>query len=625
MPRRSLVAVCTLVGLVASALTVSAEAGPAPVRLQAHSLAAVQDAQARALVAAGMSPAVVAAAWHAAGRAVPTPTASVSSRRAIDAFQTGSLLLPAGDMNGDGVDEVLDTRYHSEGDRGGRLVLFCRNGATGAVRWRKVFGPDPDHVYLPGGQLLGPKGLPGVVIADIGGATAGQTTTVTLRLVALDETGVKFWSHRESGTIDASTGAETGLPFPIGLGRFQGKAEDWLIARLDSPGGDNAPVSLTPLLVRGADGTVDHVGGKVTSPAGSPGISAVPDLSGDGLADAVLVVPGSGDGTGVFARRGVDGSPIWTSTTLTLNPGASATPVGNVHPSPDGSPDVDDVAINTGAPSGGGLGLPLPLPDPTAPGDHGQVALLDGASGTQVWANDGDYAYPVLQAGKPLKPAVGVVTSDVTSDDTTTTETATLVSYDDAGKQITSTRWKAQTQTDSSGDNAALAIVLPIGDFDADGSEDGFVLVDVTSGKNIASFQTLFHGADGSKVKSGRTDPLGGSTTGHGDDLVLVKTHHGLTVSVHRGADNTELFTTEVHHTRGVRLGTALGAPLHDTSSCADVLVAADGARHANVALLTAKGRVQWIVRFDPRTKDAGTVFRPDTVPRIPTCGGPQA
>lgn len=624
MPRRSLIAAGTLVGLVGSALTVSAQAGSAPVRAgEVRSLAAVQDAQARALVAAGMSPQAVAAAWHAAGRAAPTPTASVSSQQAIDAFGTGSLLLPAGDMNGDGVDEVLDTRYHSEGSRGERLVLFCRNGATGKARWRKVIGPEPDHVYFPGGQLLGPKGLPGVVIVDIGGETSGQSTTVSLRLLALDESGVKFWSHRESGTIDASTGAEKGLPFPIGLATFQNKAEDWLISRLDSPGGDNAPVTLTPVRVRGSDGTIAHVGAKVTSPSGSPGIAAVPDLSGDGLADVVLVVPGTGDGTGVFARRGADGSEIWTNTSLTLNPGASATPVGNVHASPDGSPDVDDVAINTGPPSGGGLGLPLPLPDPTAPGDHGQVALLDGASGTQVWANDGDYAYPVLQAGKPLKPSVGVVTTDVTSDDTTTTTTATLVTYDDAGKQIYSTSWKAETKTDASGDSAGLAIVLPIGDFDGDGSTDGFVLVDVTSGDNIASFQTLFHGADGSPVKSGHADPLGGSTTGHGDDLVVVKAHRGLTVSVHKGADNTELFTTAVHHTRGVRVGTALGAPLHDTSSCADVLVAGDGVRHAAVALLTAKGKVQWVVRFDPRTKDAGRVFRPDTAPRIPTCGGP--
>ena len=620
MPRRSLIAAGTLVALTASALTVSAQAGSSPAASRAPSLTAIQDMQARALVAAGMSPAVVTAAWRAAGRAAPTPTASVSSSAAIDAFGTGSLLLPAGDMNGDGIDEVLDTRYHAEGSRGERLVLFCRNGATGAVRWRKVLGPDPDHVYLPGAQLLGPKALPGVVIADIGGASAGQSTTVSLRLLALDDTGVKFWSHSESGTIDASTGAENHLPFPIGVDTFQTKAEDWLIARMDSPGGDNAPVTLTPVRVRGTDGTVAHVGAAVASPDGSPGIADVPDLSGDGLADVVLVVPGSGDGTGVFARHGVDGTPIWTNTSLTLNPGASATPVGDVHASPDGSPVVDDVAINTGTPSGGGLGLPLPLPDPTAPGDHGQVALLDGASGTQVWANDGDYAYPVLQAGKPLKPAVGVVTTDITSDDTTTTATATLVTYDDAGKQIYSTSWKASTKTDSSGDNSALALVLPIGDFDADGSTDGFVLVDVTSGDNIASFQTLFHGADGTPVKSGRTDPLGGSTTGHGDDLVLVRTHHGLIVSVHKGADNSELFRTKLHHTRGVQVGTALGVPLHDTSSCADVLVAGDGSHHSAVGLLTAKGKVQWVVRFDPRTKDPGTVFRPDTAPGIPAC-----
>ena len=620
MPRRSLTAACTLAALAASALTVGAQAGATPVASHVRS-ESLEALQARALVAAGVSPAVVNAAWTAAGRAAPTPTASVSSDAAISAFGTGSLLLPADDMNGDGVDEVLDTRYHAEGSAGERLVLFCRDGATGAVRWRKVLGPEPDHVYLPGPQLLGPKALPGVVIADIGSVTSGQSTTVSLRLLALDDSGAKFWSHRESGTVDSTTGAEKGLPFPVGLDTFQTKAEDWLVARLDSPGGDNAPVTLTPERVRGTDGTVVHVGAKVTSPTGTPSLVDVPDLSGDGLADAVLVVPGTGDGTGVFARRGSDGGQIWANTSLTLNPGASAQPVGDVHASADGSPAVDDVAVSTGSPSGGGLGLPVPIPDPTAPGAHGQVALLDGAAGTQVWANDGDYAYPVVQAGKPLKPAVGVVTTDLTSDSTTTTATATLVTYDDTGKQIWSQSWKASTKTDSSGDASALALVLWIGDFDADGSRDGFALVDVTSGDNIASFQTYFHGADGSPLKTGIADPLGGSTTGHGDDLVVVKTHRGLIVSVHKGADNSELFRTKVGHTRGVHLGTALGAPLHDSSSCADVLVAADGAHHGAVGVLTAKGRPEWVVRFDPRTKAAGTLFHPDSTPRIPTCG----
>ncbi len=526
-------------------------------------------------------------------------------------------------MNGDGVDEVLDTRYHAEGSSGERLVLFCRDGATGEVRWRKVLGPEPDHVYLPGPQLLGPKGLPGVVIADLGSTTAGQSMTVSLRLLALDDTGAKFWSHRQSGTINSTTGAEKALPFPIGLDTFQGKAEDWLVARLDSPGGDSAPVTLTPERVRGTDGTVVHVGAAVTSPTGAPSIVNVPDLSGDNLADVVVVVPGSGDGTGVFARRGSDGSQIWSNTALALNPGASAQPVGDVHASAVGSPAVDDVAVSTGSPSGAGLGLPVPIPDPTASsGGHGQVALLDGVGGTQVWANDGDYAYPVLQAGKPLKPSVGVVTTDFTSDDTTTTATATLVTYDDAGKQIWSQSWKATTKTDSSGDGSALAIILWVGDFDGDHSRDGFVLVDVTSGNNIASFQTFFRGADGSRLKTGTADPLGGSTTGHGDDLVVVTAHHGLVVSVHKGVDNSELFRTRIPHTRGVGLGTALGAPLHDTSSCADVLVAADGARHGAVGVLTAKGRLEWVVRFDPRTKAAGTVFRPTSAPHIPTCGG---
>jgi hypothetical protein len=626
MSQRTLIVAGTLTALAASALTVGAQAQIGTVTRPA-ARAVVQSMQARSLLASGLPDRSVRAAWLAAGRGDPGPTGSASATTAATALSAGSLLLPAGDMNHDGVNEVLDARYQSVGTDSERLVVFCRNGATGAVRWRKVIDAKSGHVYIPGPQLIGPKGLPGVVLVDAGTTESNKTLTVSLGLVTYDASGAKFSSHHESGTLDETTNAEQHVPVIVGLDAFQSKAEDWLIGRYSSPGGDNAPVTAAAIRIRGTDGASVPVGAAVTSPTGVPNIVNVPDLSGDSLSDVVVVVPGTGDGTGVFARRGSDGSDIWTNNSLTLNPAATAISAGDVHASTSGAPEVADIAVSTGTPTGGGLGLPLPIPDPTAPSDHGQVALLDGASGSPVWAQpkDGDFAYPVLLAGQPLKPATGVVTTDTTSDSSTTTATTSLVTYDDSGNQVYSVSWKATTKTDASGDQVTVAVVTPSGDFDGDGSSDGLSLIAVSSGNNDGSFTTLFHGADGSHLKSGAADPLGASTTGHGDDLALVRSHRGLTVTVHKGSDYSVLFSRKVPHTGGTLAGAAFGAPMHDKSSCADVLVAGQGQHRSIAALLTAKGAQQWVVQFKPGAKGPGTVFRPTSAPRIPTCGGPSA
>jgi hypothetical protein len=246
--------------------------------------------------------------------------------------------------------------------------------------------------------------------------------------------------------------------------------------------------------------------------------------------------------------------------------------------------------------------------------------LLDGASGSTVWSETGDYAYAVLQAGNPLKPAVGVVTTDVSSDSTNTTATTTLATFDDSDKQIYSVSWKATAKTSSSGDSSALALVVSEGDFQPDGSADGFALVDVTSGDNTGSFQTLFNGADGTSIKSGHADPLGGSTTGTGEDLAAVKVSRGLYVSVYKGSDRSLLFRTKVAHTRGMQDGAAFGAPLHEASTCADVLVVGEGKKQSVAGVLTAKGKLEWLTRFVSGDKNPGTTYHPTTAPRIPIC-----
>ena len=580
-------------------------------------VAAIEQLQDRALASLGAPAAVMNAAIHAAGRV---------SRDGTDTGRAGavsldSALAPAGDFTGDGVRDVLDVRYQSVGSAAERLALFARNGANGKLLWRKTVPGASGHLVLPLPQRVGTGG-PGVVLVDVGLTTRNGVLTASLRLTALNRHGRELWSHFESGTLAGTTNVEHHLPLLVDANTLSSAVTpDLLIARLDAPGGQDTSVTLTPVRVDGKDGSVASLGSPVTSPVGAPSLQDVPDLTGDRLADLVLVVPGTGDGTGVFARRGVDGSPVWSTTSLTLNVGATAMSVGDVHASSAGAPAADDIAVSSGSPSGGGLGLPLPIPDPTAPPQHGTVSLLDGASGSTVWTNTGDSAYPVQLAGSPLVPATGVVQTDVTSDSTTTTATVTLTTYDDSGKSIYAATYKATTPTSAGDTNSALALVAPVGDFEPDGSIDGVVLILVSSGSNSGGKLEYFHGVDGSKVDAGTAQPLGASTTGFGDDLftTTAQPQTGIVASVFRATDNSVLFTRQIPQSKGLSTADAYGATLH-RSRCADVLVTGQGRDNSASAVLSGIGGLDWVVRFEPGSTNPGFVYRPPVRAAQPTC-----
>jgi hypothetical protein len=551
------------------------------------------------------------AATRAAGRTMPGSTTSAG------AVSLDSALMPAGDFTRDGVRDVLDVRYQSVGSAAERLAIFARSGTNGKLLWHKTIPGATGHLVLPLPERVG-SGAPGVVLADVGLTTKNGILTASVRMTGLDRRGNTVWSHFESGTLSSGTNAEHHLPLLVDANTFSSTATpDLLIARLDAPGGHDTSVTLTPVRVRGSNGSVVSLGGPVTSPVGVPSLLDVPDLSGDGLADFVLVVPG----TGVFGRRGVDGSQIWASTSLTLNIGSAATSVGDVHASASGVPAADDIAVSSGPPSGGGVALPLPVPNPTAPPAHGTVSLLDGATGSTVWTNTGDSAYAVHLAGAPLVPATGVVQTDVTSDSTTTTATVTLTTYDDSGKPIYAATYKAKTPTSAGDAAAALVLVSPVGDFEPDGSIDGVVLVIVSSGSNSGGTLEYFRGDDGSTVDTGAAQPLGASTTGSGDDLFITtaRPRSGIVATVLRAADNSVLFSRQIPKTTGLSTADAFGTALR-RSRCADVLVTGQGRDNAASAVLSGIGGLDWVVRFEPGSTTPGTVYRPGAVAKQPTC-----
>jgi hypothetical protein len=614
---RRFAAGAALVFLAAVVPGVGAAAVPAGSAGRMPDAAAIEQLQDRALASLDVPAAVMNAATLAAGRMAPSSTGTARA----GAVSLDSGLMPAGDFTRDGVRDVLDVRYQSVGSAAERLAIFARNGANGKPLWHKTVPGATGHLVLPLPERVG-SGAPGVVLADVGLTTKSRVLTASLRLTALGRHGNTVWSHFESGTLDGTTNADHHLPLLVDASPLASTVTpDLLIARLDAPGGQDSTVTLTPVRVRGSNGSVVSLGGPVTSPVGAPSLVDVPDLSGDGFADIVLVVPGTGDGTGVYARHGLDGTPVWTSTSLTLNVGATATSVADVHASASGVPAADDIAVSSGAPSGGGLGLPIPVPDPTAPPAHGTVSLLDGATGSTVWTNTGDSAYAVHLAGSPLVPATGVVQTDVSSDSTTTTATVTLTTYDDTGKAIYAATYTAKTPTSSDDTSGALALVAPVGDFEPDGSIDGVVLVVVSSGSNSGGTLDYFRGVDGSTVDTGAAQPLGASTTGSGDDLFITtaKPRTGIVATVLQATDNNVLFSRSIPKSTGLSTADAFGAALH-RSRCADVLVTGQGRDKAASAVLSGVGGLDWVVRFDPGSTSPGTVYRPGAVAKQPAC-----
>jgi len=139
----------------------------------------------------------------------------------------------------------------------------------------------------------------------------------------------------------------------------------------------------------------------------------------------------------------------------------------------------------------------------------------------------------VLHDGPALTPALGVRTGDAGDGTTNVTETLTLVTYDSAGSQLTSSSYSTSTpaSTDPNHSTFGFGIAFPVGDLEPDSAVDGLAFLFITSGNNRNSEQVLFHGVNGRALTDQKRDPLGASTTGHGQDLTRTAAGKNVTVT----------------------------------------------------------------------------------------------
>jgi hypothetical protein len=576
--------------------------------------AAVLARQADLLVRGGVDRAAVQSAARAAG------VGATASSSATVAALLGPLLVPVGDLDGNGVRDVIEPRYGKPASNGTTaLVLFARDGARGGVLWSRRTTVPKGHFVLPQPLRTGASGGNGVVLFDVGATeSANHSIRVSVALTGLSRLGGTLWTHAESGTLDLAGSAgpsEQHVPDIVGIAHASGPADDVIMSRTDASSDSSGQLTgtVTPLRVNAAKGTEVVLGQPVKGSAGVPSVAIVGDVNADKRGDIAVVAPGNA----VESRAGSDGRTIWRNTALTLNQGAFAAPVGDVHASAAGQPAAPDVAVATGTPPPPATPAGLPIPNPLAANQpsHGEVALLDGSSGTTVWSKAGDFPYAVYKAGKPLVPATGVLTSNATSDGSNYTETLTLTTYDDSGTQVYSRDYTLSTpaSSDSTAPSFGVGIAIPVGDFEPDGSLDGIAFLFVVSGNNQASKQVLLHGADGSPLPDSAADPLGGSASGRGDDLVHTSaSSRGITVNVRRGSDDKTLFTRTVPVV-GISSAKAYGAGLR--GRCADVVVVGTGDSKGMNGVLASSGQPRWTVTFAAGDLRPGTLNRPSTAP----------
>jgi hypothetical protein len=507
-----------------------------------------------------------------------------------------SFLQPAADLNGDGSRDVLDVRYGKGKDGRPVAVTIARGGTSGQVLWHRTDVMADGHFIVPAGMSVGSPARPGVLMIDFGFSQDGEATLeVSHRITALTgRTGARLWQHLDKGTLgfqDRFTGSR--VPSIAGFLQAAAGAQDVLLSFSDfddSGDGTDRSGTVTAYRLSGASGKATLSGSAVTSQDSIPYVQGFSDLSGDGRDDYLVLVGGTG--SYVQARRGISGAPVWRSTALRLYPGAYVVPAGRLT-----GTSLEDVAVSTGRPPSTlpSIGTPVGVVDDPTTAAHGSVGLLRGDTGALVLQQVGDEPVRVVRAGSSRVPAIGVATADTSTTVDGTTETLHLRAYDLAGTELYDQTYSVQAPADSEeGGGIGLAGAYAFGDLGADGAQDGVGYLVAINGRNIRQKVFLFDGASGTALP-GDHDPLWGSLTGRGDDLVDVSVGSAVTVTALRGRDQRKLFSARL--APGAGMQRADGYAERIRGRCADVLVTASGKSAAYAAVLTATGKVRWSVQ----------------------------
>jgi hypothetical protein len=503
--------------------------------------------------------------------------------------------VPVGDLDGDGLPDVALLRFVR---RDGLVVasgVEGRHGADGSSLWRH----DTGWLGIP--RPFGTEdGRAGVLVTGYESTANGRVRTLAVDVLGPD--GTLLWSRRDTGvTIGYGVGATyAGYATLADVRQATGGPAGDVLIRKDTflalP--SVAPVSSAPVSsVVVVDGGTGEIAAALPPLADYPSrVAFGPDLSGDGLADVVVV--GGTSGT-VAAYRGSDGAILWSSP-FSSGPPAVVLDVGDV--TGDGT---SDIAVSVTA-------------------EGAVTTLFDGRTGVALWTKDG--------LGRATGDIDGDGREDVATISFTADDRRAIVRHEAfgaAGVALYSAAYGLDVPQDNRHVDVRLRTV--IGDVDDDGVSDAGHEIVLEPGEGQLTESGMVSGRTGAKLWAGRLGrTLGASADGNGADLVEVATvaDEPLPLRMVDGATGSALWQTDL--AADVLVGEPAATDL-DGDGHADVIVGTidherESPTSGTVAALSgADGRTLWDVRgreADGALAHCAPADAPPTAVGVTSCSG---